>query len=62
MRKLSLALLLMGGVVFAESAQEKQLDPCGSPKEVYSKYMLDKCYEGYFKAIMEAKKSAEEKL
>jgi Outer membrane protein and related peptidoglycan-associated (lipo)proteins len=62
MRKLSLALLLMGGVVFAESAQEKPLDPCGSPKEVYSKYMLDKCYEGYFKAIMEAKKSAEEAL
>ena len=62
MKKVSLALLLMGGVVFAESKQEKPLDPCGSPKEVYSKYMLDKCYEGYFKAIMEAKKSAEEAL
>ncbi len=62
MRKTALALLLMGGVAFAESKQEKPLDPCGSPKEVYSKYLLDKCYEGYFRAIMDAKKSADEAL
>jgi len=47
---------LVGGLAFAE----EKLDPCGSPKEVYSKYLLDKCYKGYFDAIMDAKKKADE--
>jgi peptidoglycan-associated lipoprotein len=59
MKKSLLALSLLGGVVFA---QDKPLDPCGSPKEVYSKYLLDQCYKGYFDAIMEAKKNASEAL
>jgi peptidoglycan-associated lipoprotein len=59
MKKSLLALFLLGGVVFA---QDKPLDPCGSPKEALSKYLLDQCYKGYFKAIMEAKKNAEEAL
>jgi peptidoglycan-associated lipoprotein len=54
-----LALSLLGGVAFA---QDKPLDPCGSPKEVFSKYLLDQCYKGYFDAIMEAKKNADEAL
>lgn len=59
MRKsLLLSLALLGSVAFAQES----LDPCGSPKEVYSKYMLDKCYKGYFDAIMEAKKKSEEAL
>jgi peptidoglycan-associated lipoprotein len=59
MKKSLLALSLLGGVVFA---QNKPLDPCGSPKEVFSKYLLDQCYKGYFEAIMEAKRNAEEAL
>jgi peptidoglycan-associated lipoprotein len=59
MKKNLLALSLLGGVVFA---QDKPLDPCGSPKEVFSKYLLDQCYKGYFDAIMEAKKNANEAL
>jgi peptidoglycan-associated lipoprotein len=59
MKKNLLALSLLGGVVFA---QDKPLDPCGSPKEVFSKHLLDQCYKGYFKAIMEAKKNADEAL
>jgi peptidoglycan-associated lipoprotein len=59
MKKSLLALFLLGGVVFA---QDKPLDPCGSPKEALSKYLLDQCYKGYFKAIMEAKKNADEAL
>jgi peptidoglycan-associated lipoprotein len=59
MKKSLLALSLLGGVVFA---QNKPLDPCGSPKEVYSKHLLDQCYKGYFDAIMEAKKNADEAL
>jgi peptidoglycan-associated lipoprotein len=59
MKKSLLALSLLGGVVFA---QDKPLDPCGSPKEVFSKYLLDQCYKGYFDAIMEAKKNADEAL
>jgi peptidoglycan-associated lipoprotein len=59
MKKSLLAFSLLGGVVFA---QDKPLDPCGSPKEVFSKYLLDQCYKGYFDAIMEAKKSADEAL
>ena len=62
MKKIALALSLLSGVVFAQEAKTQSLDPCGSPKEVYSKYLLDKCYEGYFKAIMESKKNAEEAL
>jgi peptidoglycan-associated lipoprotein len=59
MRKsLLLSLALLGSVAFAEQS----LDPCGSPKEVYSKYLLDKCYKGYFDAIIEAKKKSEEAL
>ncbi len=56
-------LLLAGGVflggVLAANAQELK-DPCGSPKEFYSKYMLDKCYKVYFDAISEARKKADE--
>jgi peptidoglycan-associated lipoprotein len=59
MKKSLLVLSLLGGVVFA---QDKPLDPCGSPKEVFSKYLLDQCYKGYFDAIMEAKKNADEAL
>jgi peptidoglycan-associated lipoprotein len=59
MKKSLLAFSLLGGVVFA---QNKPLDPCGSPKEVFSKHLLDQCYKGYFDAIMEAKKKAEEAL
>ncbi len=55
--------LLAGGVflgsVIIASAQEPK-DPCGSPKEFYSKYMLDKCYKVYFDAISEARKKADE--
>jgi Outer membrane protein and related peptidoglycan-associated (lipo)proteins len=50
---------LLGGVVFAK---DKPLDPCGSPKEVFSKHLLDQCYKGYFEAIMGAKKNADEAL
>ncbi len=59
MKKSLLALSLLGGVVLA---QDKPLDPCGSPNEVFSKHLLDQCYKGYFKAIMEAKKNADEAL
>ena len=59
MKKSLLALSLLGGVVFA---QDKPLDPCGSPNEVFSKHLLDQCYKGYFDALMEAKKKAEEAL
>jgi len=59
MKKSLLALSLLGGVVFAK---DKPLDPCGSPKEVFSKYLLDQCYKGYFDAIMEAKKNADEAI
>ena len=59
MKRSLLALSLLGGVVFA---QNKPLDPCGSPKEVFSKHLLDQCYKGYFDAIMEAKKNADEAL
>jgi Outer membrane protein and related peptidoglycan-associated (lipo)proteins len=59
MKKSLLVLFLLGGVVFA---QDKPLDPCGSPKEVFSKHLLDQCYKGYFDAIIEAKKNADEAL
>jgi peptidoglycan-associated lipoprotein len=59
MKKSLLALSLIGGVVLA---QDKPLDPCGSPKEVFSKHLLDQCYKGYFDAIMGAKKNADEAL
>ncbi len=56
-------LLLAGGIflggVLAANAQELK-DPCGSPKEFYSKYLLDKCYKVYFDAISESKRKAEE--
>jgi len=59
MRKaILLSLALVGGLAFAQD----KLDPCGSPKGVYSKYLLDKCYKGYFDAIMDAKKKADEAL
>jgi peptidoglycan-associated lipoprotein len=57
-KSILLSLALLGSVAFAEQS----LDPCGSPKEVYSKYLLDKCYKGYFDAIVEAKKKSEEAL
>lgn len=57
MRKAVLAMVVASGIVFA---QQKPMDPCGSPQEFYSKYMLDKCYKGYFDAIVESKRLAEE--
>jgi len=59
MKKNLLALSLLGGVVFA---QDNPIDPCGSPNEVLSKYLLDQCYKGYFQATTEAKKNADEAL
>jgi len=59
MKKNLLALSLLGGVVFA---QDRPVDPCGSPKEVFSKPLLDQCYRGYFKATTEAKRNADEAL
>lgn len=59
MKKVALGLVLVGGMALA---QEKPLDPCGSPKEVFSKYLLDKCYKGYFDSIVDAKKKADEAL
>lgn len=60
MKKVVLILAVVSG--FAMAQEQKPLDPCGSPKEVYSKYMLDKCYKGYFDAIVESKKAAEQAL
>ena len=60
MKKVAFALALMSGVVLAREKGQKPLDPCGSPKEHYTKYMLDKCYKGYFDAIMEIKKAVDE--
>lgn len=59
MRKTVFALALFSGLALA---QEKPLDPCGSSKEIYSKYLLDKCYKGYFDAIVDSKKAAEEAI
>ncbi len=59
MKKIALALTLASGLVMAQDKQNP-MDPCGSPKEFYSKYMLDKCYKGYFDAIVESKRLAEE--
>ncbi|MFN7065286.1 MAG: OmpA family protein [Aquificaceae bacterium] len=58
MRKSVLVLSLLSGLALAQ--EQKPLDPCGSPKEIYSKYLLDKCYKGYFDAIVESKRAAEE--
>lgn len=43
-KKLAVMLAVMSGFAFAQ--EQKPLDPCGSPKETYSKYLLDKCYKG----------------
>jgi Outer membrane protein and related peptidoglycan-associated (lipo)proteins len=59
MKKSLIVLSLLGGVMFAQS---RPLDPCGSPNEVFSKYLLDQCYKGYFDAIVEAKRNANEAL
>ncbi|QID34065.1 OmpA family protein [Pampinifervens florentissimum] len=59
MKKIALAMALASGFVMAQDKQ-KPMDPCGSPQEFYSKYMLDKCYKGYFDAIVESKRLAEE--
>ncbi len=61
MRKVLLAGVFMVGGVSLSNAQEL-VDPCGSPKEVYSKYVLDKCYKVYFDAITDAKRKAGEAL
>ncbi|MEN3029099.1 MAG: OmpA family protein [Aquificaceae bacterium] len=58
MKKLALSLAVLSGFAMAE--EKKSLDPCGSPKEFYSKYLLDMCYKGYFDAIVESKRLAEE--
>ncbi len=58
MKKMAFALMVLSGLALAQ--EQKPLDPCGSPKEVYTKYLLDKCYKGYFDAIVESKKAAEE--
>ncbi|MCS6957629.1 MAG: OmpA family protein [Aquificaceae bacterium] len=61
MKKVALALVLISGVAMAQAKKDrKPLDPCGSPQEVFTKYMLDKCYKGYFDAIMESRRLAEE--
>ncbi|MFN3599531.1 MAG: OmpA family protein [Aquificaceae bacterium] len=57
MKRTVFAIALFSGLALA---QDKPLDPCGSPKEFYSKYLLDKCYKGYFDAIVESKRAAEE--
>ncbi len=51
--------LLLSSLALAQD-KTQAMDPCGSPKEVYSKYMLDKCYKGYFDAIVESKKLAQD--
>ncbi len=48
-------LLLLGG---NSVASVEIVDKCGSPKEVFTKYHLDKCYAEYFNAILENKKRA----
>ncbi|RMH80433.1 MAG: OmpA family protein [Acidobacteria bacterium] len=57
MKKVVAGSILLSALTFA---QEKPLDPCGSPKEFFSKYLLDQCYKGYFDAIIDARKKAEE--
>ncbi|MCS7083457.1 MAG: OmpA family protein, partial [Aquificaceae bacterium] len=65
MRRVALGLAILSGVVFAQekrggqAQRQKPLDPCGSPTEVFSKQQLDKCYKGYFDAIIEARRLAE---
>ncbi|RMH01362.1 MAG: OmpA family protein [Aquificota bacterium] len=59
MKKLLLGTLLLSSLALAQD-KTKAMDPCGSPKEFYSKYLLDKCYKGYFDAIVESKKLAED--
>ncbi len=59
MKKIALAMALASGFVMAQDKQ-KPMDPCGSPKEVFTKYMLDKCYKNYFDAIVESKRLAED--
>ena len=39
MKKIAIALAVASG--FAMAQEQKPLDPCGSPKEFYSKYLLD---------------------
>lgn len=60
MKRVALLLAVASGLAIAQ--EQKDLDPCGSPKEFYSKYLLDKCYKGYFDAIVESKKAAEEAI
>ena len=48
-------LLLLGS---NSVASVEIVDKCGSPKEVFTKYQLDKCYAEYFNAILENKKMA----
>lgn len=59
MKRVVLGALFLSSLAVAQE-KTQSLDPCGSPKEVYSKYLLDKCYKGYFDAIVESKKLAED--
>ncbi|MEN3033455.1 MAG: OmpA family protein [Aquificaceae bacterium] len=64
MKRVALGLALLSSIVFAQERggqgqRQRPLDPCGSPTEVFSKQQLDKCYKGYFDAIIEARRLAE---
>ncbi len=54
-KKLLLGMALAVSLTGVSSAGEIK-DLCGSPKEVYSKYLLDKCYANYFQAIKDNRK------
>lgn len=63
MRKLALVMAVLSGFAVAQERRQREgrpLDPCGSPQEVFTKQMLDRCYKGYFDSIMESRRLAEE--
>ncbi|SHK56837.1 OmpA family protein [Thermocrinis minervae] len=62
MKKIALASALFVGLTLSLGNAQELTDPCGSPKEVFSKYLLDKCYKNYFDAITGASKKADEAI
>ncbi len=56
MRKKFLLGMAMALSLSAVSSAGEIKDLCGSPKEAYSKYLLDKCYANYFQAIKDNRK------